>query len=222
MVICGKRTHSHTIFNVGRMLGRSTCEKVKNLQKSLSKPVIHNTIDNWIDHRIWHCQPIDGQVKVLNRLTWVNVNKQLTRSAYLNVFPIVNRWIDVVVNKVQVVRQPTDPKNYHYCNHHFDHLKNRLIFWYYLTKIVGFLIIMLGNLKQKGVCCKLWVWNALHRMFWSLTKHCNNIHYERIWENLNFYWVLLLSYWRCFSWWWFGILKVYLFEIDSNYYFTVN
>ena len=104
MVICSKCTHSHTVFNVGRMLVCSTCEKVKNLQKSLSKPVIHNTIDNWIDHRIWHCQPIDGQVKVLNRLTWVNVNKQLTRSAYLNVFPIVNRWIDVVVNKVQVVR----------------------------------------------------------------------------------------------------------------------
>ena len=104
MVIRSKSTHSHTVFNVGRMLVRSTCEKVKNLQKSLSKPVIHNTIDDWIDHRIWHCQPIDGQVKVLNELTWVNVNKQLTCSAYLNVFPIVNRWIDVVVNKVQVVR----------------------------------------------------------------------------------------------------------------------
>ena len=125
MVICSKRTHSHTVFNIGGMLVRSTCEKVKNLQKSLSKPVIHNTIDNRIDHRIWHCQPIDGQVKVLNKSTWVNVNKQLTCSAYLNVFPIVNRWIDVVVNKVQVVRQPTDSENYHYCNHHFDHLKNR-------------------------------------------------------------------------------------------------
>jgi len=104
MVIRSKRTHSHTVFNVSRMLVRSTCEKVKNLQKSLSKPIIHNTIDDWIDHRIWHCQPIDSQVKVLNKLTWVNVNKQLTCSAYLNVFPIVNRWIDVVVNKVQVVR----------------------------------------------------------------------------------------------------------------------
>ena len=42
----------HTVFNVSRMLVRSTCEKVKNLQKSLSKPIIHNTIDDWIDHRI--------------------------------------------------------------------------------------------------------------------------------------------------------------------------
>ena len=69
-------------------------------------PVVHEAVNHRIVHRIRHCEPVDSQVDLLD----VDV--------------VVDGWVDVGQDEVEVVRQPADAKDEHDHDHHLHNLES--------------------------------------------------------------------------------------------------
>ena len=86
------------------------------------KPCVHPVVDDRIDHRICHCQPIEWK-------------KDLP-----DVLVFYNRGVMVIRNEIAMVGKPTNSKDNDYDQEHFHNLKDKLIF--------SVIIFHGGNIQQ--------------------------------------------------------------------------
>ncbi len=90
-------------------------------------PLIHNAVDGWVVHGVWHGEPIDGQVDFLRvrACALYEHDHAVTRFTviHLDVLCVVDLWMSVGQDEVDVVGQPADGEDAHHHDHHLDDLR---------------------------------------------------------------------------------------------------
>ena len=73
-------------------------------------PCIHPIVDERIEHRVSHCQPVEAQIDVLNE--WL----------------LEQRGVVVGVDEIGVVGEPTNGEDDHHHNEHLHDLERNQIY----------------------------------------------------------------------------------------------
>ena len=105
-----KSNKNGNVYNLFRLrpISISICDMTYHLKFMFQfKPCVHPVVDDRIDHRICHCQPIEWK-------------KDLP-----DVLVFHNRAGMVIRNKIAMVGKPTNSKDNDYDQEHFHNLKDK-------------------------------------------------------------------------------------------------
>ena len=130
-----KSNKNGNVYNLFRLKNEISIFNITYRSKIMFqfKPCVHPVVDDRIDHRICHCQPIEWK-------------KDLP-----DVLVFYNRGVMVIRNEIAMVGKPTNSKDNDYDQEHFHNLKDKFIF--------SVIIFHRGNILRVCYCDKLIEWN---------------------------------------------------------------